>query len=129
MHQPIYFHTTQAIHFKQFPYHTNARFWSNSHKPETVFTVPKQSKWDVCGQPTHPTSVLLCETKFHGHSWSHTYQNTIYCIIMTQGTQTVHTLSRTVQMGSKKFHISVPSFGTDQTATLGLQSTQASQNT
>ena len=43
----------------------------------TVFTVPKQSKWVVHGQPTHPTSVPIFETDFHGYSRSHTYQHTI----------------------------------------------------
>ena len=39
-------------------------FWSISHKPGTVFTIPKQSKWAVHGQPTPPTSVPLGGTEF-----------------------------------------------------------------
>ena len=36
--------------------------------------------WAVRGQPTHPTLVLLCGTKFHIHFRSPTHQNTIYGI-------------------------------------------------
>ena len=52
-----------------YPFHTN---------PGLFFTVPKQSKWAVHGQPTLPTSVPLGGTDFHSHIRSPNHQNRIY---------------------------------------------------
>ena len=41
MHQPIYFHTTQAIHFKQFQYQNTWMFMVHFMQTGTVFTVQK----------------------------------------------------------------------------------------
>ena len=122
MHQPIYLHTTQAIHFNHFIHTTHGHFWSNSSQPGLFLTIQKTEQWAVRGQPTQHTSVPLCGTEFHGHFRPHIHQSTIYCVIH----QTRRLNSPwTVQTSPKNFHISVPSFGTDQTATHGLKSTQA----
>ena len=89
IYSQIYNHTTcnSTISTINFKHPTHGHFWSNSHKPGTVFTVPKQSKWAVCGQPTHPTSVPLGGTEFHAHFRPPTHQNTIYYINYDTNTQ------------------------------------------
>ena len=50
--------------FHQFQAPNTWTFWSISRRPGIVFTVPKQSKWAIHGQPTPPTSVPLGGTEF-----------------------------------------------------------------
>ena len=76
----------------------------------TVFTVPKQSKWAVRGQLTHPTSVLLCGTKFPSHFRPHTYQNTIYCINHDTNTQFSPYTATDCPNGFQKFSHFGPKF-------------------
>ena len=96
-----------------------------SHNPGTVFTVLKQRKWAVHGQPTLPTPVPLGGTDFHSHFRSPNHQNRIY---YTNSNTTAHnsfwafTDSSNVQ---KYFHNSVPCFGTDQQPIPGIYSLQA----
>ena len=99
--------------------------WPILHNPGTVFTVPKQSKWAVHGQPTLPTPVPLGETDFHSYSRSHTYQHRIKCINSNTSAHMnfwAFTDSPNVQ---KYFHNSVPCFGTDQQPIPDIYSHQA----
>ena len=122
MHEPINFHTTQAILFKKFHAHNTWTFLIQFIQTGTNFNSPKIEQWAVCGQPTHQTSVSLCGTEFHGHLQPHTHQNTIYCINYT--TSRPNSLW-TVQNGSKNSNNSIPSFGTDQTVVQGLKPTKS----
>ena len=117
-HQPIDFYTTptQVIHFIQFHTKTYGHLWPILHKPGTVFTVPKKSKWAVHGQPTLPTSVPLGGTDFHSHFWSPTHQNRIYSINSNTTAHYSFWRFTTVPKVSKISTISVPCFGTDQAA-------------
>ena len=96
----------------------------------TIFTVPKQSKGAVHKQSTLPTSVPLGGTEFHSHFRSPTHQNIIYLINHQTIPKTVPKTATNCTNGSQKFsknfHSSVPRFGTDQTATHGLNPTQTS---
>ena len=87
-----------------------------SHKPGTVFTVPKQSMWAVNGQPTLPTSVPLGGTDFHSHFRSFTHQNRIYSINSNTTAHYSFWRFTVVPKVSKISTISVPCFGTDQAA-------------
>ena len=107
MHQPINFHTTQAIHFKQFHAHNTWTFLVQLIQIETVFNSPKTKQWAVRGQPTHQTSVPLCGTKFRGYFRPHTHQNTIYCINYDT---TTRNSPYTVQNGFKIFQQFGPKF-------------------
>ena len=72
---------------------------------------------------TLSTSVPLCEPKIHGHFRPHAHHNIIFCVIYDPRCPNS---PWTVQTSPKDFHISVPSFGTDQTTTHGFNHTQPS---
>ena len=103
------------------PFHTNSGLF---------FTVPKQSKCAVRGQPTHPTSVPLGGTEVHAHFRPPTHQNTIYCTNSnTNCPNSPWTITKLLKWSPKISNNSVPSFGTDQTAPLSLNQLNHPQNT
>ena len=81
-HELTYLFPHNSNHsFHQFQAPNTWIFLVHFTQTRDCFIVPKQSKWAVHGQPTHPTSVPIFETDFHGYSRSHTYQHTIKCLI------------------------------------------------
>ena len=118
-------HSLQTISYTQHmdvfgPSHTN---WDCFF----FFTVPKQSKWAIRGQPNHQTLVPLFENQF---PWpfpaSYTPTHNLLHKLQHKHPKQSLKLSRTVQMGLKNSNIFVPRFGTDQTATHALKPTQLS---
>ena len=87
-----------------------------SHKPGTVFNSPETQQWIVHGQPTCPISVSLFETEFLTHflSYKHQSRNLMHKF-HTSAHNSFWTVTDSPKI-SKKFHNSVPCFGTDPTA-------------
>ena len=112
--------------FHQFQAPNTWMFLVHFTQTQDCFTVPKQRKWAVHGQPTPPTSVPLGGTEFPWSFPTSYTQNTIYRINHNSTTHTVHTQSVDCLMAKKNSNNSVPSFGIDQTAVQGLNPTKTS---
>ena len=130
MHQPIYFHTTQAIHFKQFQYQNTWTFLVQFKPIETVFNSPKNitvgCPW--AAHSTHIGSILWNRIPWPFPTSCTTKHNLLHKSQHKQSKQSIHChrLSKTAPNISNN---SVPSFETDQTATHGLNQLNHQQNT